>query len=160
IFYKLGQYNKSLTYLNDAYEMESSEWEILLLLGANFAELGHYDEALQFLEKSYHYHQNLETLSMIGYVQALAGRNDRANQVIKQIESESESKGGEHDSLNLALIHLAMGKKDQAYDLLEEAYDRRAMLIGISFDPRWRSLRSEDKFKELIQTVNGTSEPL
>ncbi len=152
IFYKLGQYRESIAPLNDARELEPWDYESLLLLGASYAELGDYAEALHCLQDSYGCHQSIETLSMIGYVEALAGRKDRANDIVQRIQSESTDH--KSDPINLARIHLALGEKEEAYELLEEAYRQRAMdLYGLGFDPRWQSIQREPRFKSLIRRV-------
>jgi TolB-like protein/tetratricopeptide (TPR) repeat protein len=152
IFYQLGKYSDALTYLQLAHELEPSDFEALLLLGASFAELSDYDEALRLLEMSFSCHKNIETLSMIGYVEALAGKTDRANRIIRRVTSEMK----DHNShpVNLARIHLAAGQKDEAYVLLEEAFNQRAVdLYGLTFDPRWKTIQSEARFKEIVRRV-------
>jgi tetratricopeptide (TPR) repeat protein len=152
IFYQLGKYSDAITYLQLAHELEPSDFEALLLLGASFAELSDYDEALRLLEMSFSCHKNIETLSMIGYVEALAGKTDRANRIIRRVTSEMK----DHNShpVNLARIHLAAGQKDEAYVLLEEAFNQRAVdLYGLTFDPRWKTIQSEARFKEIVRRV-------
>jgi tetratricopeptide (TPR) repeat protein len=159
IFYKVGQLSKSVSLLTDAYEMEPTDFETLLLLGATYAELTDYSQALEFLTKSYEGHPTIETLSMIGYVEALSGRKDRAQQVIKRIKVELK----DHQShpLNLARIYLAIGEKEKTYSLLETAFEQRAVdMYGLQFDPRWKLLRAEARFRELVKRVHRSPESI
>ncbi len=152
IFYKLGRYEEAIAFLNDAYELEPLDYETLLLLGASFAELRDYSESLRCLKKSYHYHQYIETLSMIGYVEALAGKTDGANVIIQQMASEFQDY--KRHPMDLARIRLALGEKEEAYRLLEEAYAQREIdLYGLGFDPRLKAIQEEPRFKSLLQRV-------
>ena len=159
IFYQLHQYERCIECLNDAYEMESSDFETLLLLGAAFAELGDYSRALRLLKKSYSCHEGIETLSMIGYVEGLRGRKDRANRIIERITSELQEHTGH--PIHLGRVYLAMGCKEEAYLFLEEAFQQHEIeMVALGVDLRWRTIMDEPRFKELIRRVRESPERL
>lgn len=95
---------------------------------------------------------NFETLAMIGFTQALAGKKDEAFQIIKELNSQTDY--ASLHAIKIARIYLAMGEKEVAYKFLDEAIKRHDIdLIALPSDPRWTSIRSEKRFKELIRRV-------
>lgn len=152
MFYKMGQYECAVFYLKDALELEPTDYGSLLLLGASLAELGNYNEALAVLEKSLNLYFSVETLSMIGYLNAIEGRKQNANQVIQQIKAHS--KGYRINAISLARIYAALGEIKTAFEFLEMAFEQHDVdLISITADPRWASIKNEPKFRELVRRV-------
>jgi TolB-like protein/Flp pilus assembly protein TadD len=152
IFYLMSRFENAISYLKDALELESTDYLALVLLGATLTELDKYEEASTIFQKSLRIQYNTETLSMIGYVNARAGRKHKAYQIIKQIESQSKSNC--HHAIKLARIYFALGEKETAYEFLDRAFEQREMdLIGLKSDPRWARIRHEPRFRELIRRV-------
>jgi hypothetical protein len=57
-------------------------------------------------------------------------------------------------SIKLARIYLALGEKKTTYEFLEQAFSlHECGLFGLKFDPRWRTIRNESRFKELMNKV-------
>lgn len=151
-FYRIEQFENALTYIYRALELEPNDYETLTILGSVFAELGNYDEALVVLLKSLNIQYNLETLSMIGYVNARQNEKDKALNVIKQIESQSI--GSTQHSIKIARIYTVLKEKELAFNFLEKAYvEHDVDLLGLKSDPRWNSISNEQKFKELVSKV-------
>jgi TolB-like protein/lipoprotein NlpI len=152
LFYAMGQYENALIYLNDALEMEPSDYEALTLLGAVLTEIGDYRGALDSFQKSLSIHSNVETVSMIGYIYALEGKRKIAKQMIEQLESQS--KDDCKHSIKLARIYVALGEKKTTYEYLDQAFTlHECDLVGLTFDPKWRTIRNESRFKELMNKV-------
>jgi TolB-like protein/Flp pilus assembly protein TadD len=159
IFYRLEQYDKAVACLKDAYEMEPSDWETSLLLGAVYAELNVYDEALRFLQMSYDSQQNIESLSMIGYVKSLAGNKQGALRTMERIKSEFRNHSTQPE--NFARIYLVIGEKEVAYTLLEQAFREHAMeMWSLAIDPRLKTIRKEARFRTLVRRVEDSCQPL
>lgn len=149
LFYRMGQYENALTYLKEAIELEPNDFETLALLGAAITELGNYDEALVIFQKSLEVHYNVDILSMLGYVYARSGKREMANQIIKQLESQS--KDNCRHAIKLARIHAALEETEAAYNYLEQALHQHDIeIITIKSDPRWIKIYPETRFKELI----------
>jgi len=151
-FYRIERFENALTYLNRILELEPNDYETLTILGSVLAELGNYDEALVVLLKSLNIQYNVETLSMIGYVNARKKDKDKALRTIKQIESKST--GNTQYSIKLARIYTALEEKELAFKFLEKAYSEHDVdLLGLKSDPRWNSISHELKFKELVLKI-------
>jgi tetratricopeptide (TPR) repeat protein len=151
-FYRIERFENAITYLNRILELEPNDYETLTILGSVLAELGNYDEALVVLLKSMNIQYNLETLSMIGYVNALKKEKNNALKIIKQIESKTT--GNTQHSIKLARIYTALEEKELAFKFLEKAYcEHDVDLLGLKSDPRWNSINQEPKFSELTLKI-------
>ena len=54
----------------------------------------------------------------------------------------------------LAVIYLALGNKDQAFDWIQKAYeDRSAWLVYLKVDPLFDSVRQDARFTDLLRRV-------
>ncbi|MGB7203680.1 MAG: winged helix-turn-helix domain-containing protein [Pyrinomonadaceae bacterium] len=152
LFYGMGEYEQTRSYLVDALEMDPEDYVALNVLGAVLTQTGNYQEALEALQKSLSIAYNVETLSDIGCAQALAGKTNAARQMIKRIEFES--KDNNKHRIRLAAIHAALGEKGKAYEFLEQAFEEHECdLSALGFNPRWASLRHEPRFIELMKRV-------
>ena len=60
---------------------------------------------------------------------------------------------------HLALIYVGLGEKDEAFNMLEKAFEERyPWLIHLSVEPRLDPLRSEPRFKALVSRI-GLKQP-
>lgn len=158
IFYKVGEFSTSISFLNDAHEMEPGDFETSLLLGASYAELGEYQTSIKFLQQSFAGHPTIETLSMIGYVEALAGEMAGANHIIERMKKELTNHQGH--AISLARVYTAMGEKDDAFEYLEIAFEQHAVeLYALRADRRWKLLQADSRFENLVYRV-GISQSL
>ena len=152
LFYKMGRPESAIIYLKDALELDNTNWETLMILGSAFVETGNFQEALKIFGKCLSLYDEVEALSMIGYIKALEGNKKEALKIIQQIKSRSEINF--NHPLDLARIYAVLGEKDLAYHFLESAFEQRVIvLIAIKADPRWRALSSDKKFKEIVTRI-------
>jgi hypothetical protein len=55
---------------------------------------------------------------------------------------------------DLAVVHLALGKKEAALRWLQKAYDEHDWaLVVLAVEPRLDPLRSDQRFQELVRKV-------
>jgi TolB-like protein/tetratricopeptide (TPR) repeat protein len=154
-FYRLERYENAMEHLSVAIEMEPADWESLALLGAIYVEWGDYERALQHFRKSLNAQYSDEIFSMLGYVAAVRGRSDEARELMGELLSSAE--GNEKHSLKLARIHLALKEKEKAYELIEIAVRNHEIdLVSMTADPRWKTIRSETRFQDLVRKVGLT----
>jgi hypothetical protein len=83
---------------------------------------------------------------------AIKGIKDKAYQIIEHIKSLSEN--SYHTGMRLAKIYLALGKKDLAYKLLDDAFEKHDVdLISLKSHPIWIPLSNEPRFKKLLLKI-------
>ena len=98
---------------------------------------------------------NSKTLSLRGYILATSGRRDDADRVLGTLEAIA----GERyvPPYARALVHAGLGNREQAMQLLEQAYAVRDVhLIWLPMDPKWDLLRTEKAFLRLIDRCGFT----
>src|SRR4030095_9553181 len=131
---------------------EPFDYENLALLGAVLTELGEYEEALSVFCESMDSHPTADVLAMIGYVYALSGERNKADSIIKKLKLDCTGTG--RHPIKLARIYLALENLETTYDLLDAAFDRHELdLTAITYDPRWKTIRSENRFVEFIKRI-------
>jgi len=157
IFYHMEQYENAISYLEDAVELEPSDFHNLLLLAVAFAGLGDFERALRLVKKSSACQKNIETLAVTGYIEALAGNENEAMEIVDKITSDVDIKHSH--PMNLARIYLALGDKQKTYELLELAFQQHAIeLYGLVVDPRLKPIRTERRFIDLLCRINSAHE--
>ena len=62
--------------------------------------------------------------------------------------------------MHLALVHLGLGEKDRALELLEDGYATHAQLLsGLATDPRYASLHGDPRYEAIVRGM-GLERPL
>jgi adenylate cyclase len=64
-------------------------------------------------------------------------------------------------ALQVAWVHAFRGESDEAFEWLEQAYQRHDTGLGhyLGFDPLLASLRSDPRYKALLRKVNLPADP-
>ena len=91
-------------------------------------------------------------LADLGYCHATAGSRDEAQRLLGELEEWS---GREYvDPVSLARLHVGLGEEEEAFALLERAYELRSHLLPkIALDVRFDSLRSDPRFPDLLRRI-------
>ncbi|HVF29968.1 MAG TPA: winged helix-turn-helix domain-containing protein [Pyrinomonadaceae bacterium] len=151
-YYALGRYDEALEYLADALELEPSDYEVLALMGSVLVELERFDEATILFHQSMESYRTLDVLAMVAYTEALMGRSEKAREILNTLERDHNC-AAEHP-LMLARLHIALGEKEAAYALLERAVEQHEVdLFGITYDPRLKLVREEERFVRIIERM-------
>jgi Flp pilus assembly protein TadD len=88
-------------------------------------------------------------LALLGHVYAVSGKTEAARDIISQLQQMSGSKYV--PSLYVALIHIGLVEKDQAFAWLDKAYEERCdFLVYLPTDPMADPLRSDPRFLALL----------
>jgi hypothetical protein len=54
---------------------------------------------------------------------------------------------------DIAMVHTALGDKEQALASLEKSYEKLEAVAAINVDPRFDSLRHEPRFERLLRRL-------
>jgi adenylate cyclase len=91
-------------------------------------------------------------LASLGHAYALAGRRTDAEQVLHTLLARA--KNSYVSPFDIALIYTALGEKDSAFAWLEHAANERStFLVYSKWDPRLDPLRSDPRFKKLLDLI-------
>jgi len=91
-------------------------------------------------------------LAALGHAYALAGRRKDADQVLRILFEHAQK--SYVSPFDVALIYTALGEKDTAFRWLEKAVaERSTFLVYSKWEPRLDPLRSDPRFKELLNRI-------
>lgn len=101
-------------------------------------------------------------LASLGYVQARMGHREEALNSLAAIYKAKETGrivyvSGYFD----ALVHAGLGESKKSLDALERAYDEKCdWLVHLGVEPRWKELRREKRFVNLMRRVGIKNSPI
>jgi len=151
-YYYTGQYDEAVKQLRFVLEMSRDFPPAHLWLGRTYQELGRVDDALAEFQ---HVEESLPewpvSMAARGYIAGAAGV-DEARQILAELE-----RLGNHTyvtSYGVALVHAGLGSNDIALTWLNRAFQERShWLVWLRLDPRWKALRSDPRFDELVRRM-------
>jgi TolB-like protein/DNA-binding winged helix-turn-helix (wHTH) protein/Tfp pilus assembly protein PilF len=152
--YLARQYDGSIAQLRDTLEMDPSyEWAHLIL-GQAYEQKGEFNLALAELRKATELsHNSPLMLSALAYAEALSGNLDEAQKLLAQLMARSKEQYV--SPFHIAIVYVALGKKDLAMNWLDKAFvDRSNGLVFLKVEPELDPLRSEPRFIALQQKLN------
>jgi TolB-like protein/Tfp pilus assembly protein PilF len=153
IRYLAGDYDKAIQQEKTVLEMDPNFVLAHRYLGLAYEQKGLYAEAISELHRAV----NLSgarplDAGALGHAYAVAGRTAEARKVLKEARGLSAQAYFPADEI--ALIYVALGEKDQAFDWLDRAFaERSPWLILLKVDPRFVPLRSDPRFTSFVHRV-------
>ena len=114
---------------------------------------GDVDEAVKTAEKALDLSGGgVFYVSALGQAYAAAGRQSDALAVLERLAQLSVQ--NYVSPYHLALIHLHLGERERALDLLKDAYTiRDAWVVWLGVEPQWDPLRGEPEFEQLLRDL-------
>ena len=150
------QYDLSLEQARRTFDLDPNFVGSRGLLIESLARNGLYDEAIKIGEETLAlFPGQSQATAGLGYVYALSGRTEKANEILDELEELSKS---QHVlSARVARISLALGDRDGAFKWLEKAYrDHDWFLLLIKSDPAYDEIRGDPRFASLLARVGLT----
>jgi Tfp pilus assembly protein PilF len=153
ILYFLRRYDDAAALLQKAVAMNPSLGIVHEMLGLvylarplTYAQgLVESDRARELMEK------DPMTTSQVGYAYALAGQRAKARDMLRELE---RSPDGSVRALPVARVYAGLGDRDRAFSWLQKAVDQRDVALSLQADPVYDSLRSDPRFRFLLQRIN------
>jgi len=145
------RYDEAIEALKQTLELDQTNPLTHTVLGYTYAEKGMYREAIAAYQEAIKLGgDGPSTQIYMGAAYAKAGERERAQAILKQLETSKEyvSPG------ELAILYVALGEREQAFTSLEKAYaahDLQLQYLGV--DPAFDSLRSDPRFADLLRRV-------
>jgi len=145
-------YDQAIKQGRQTLDMGEDYWAHFYL-GQAYEQTKRYDEAIAEFKKAINLSPtSAEATAALGHAYAISGRANEARRVISEL---NESAKRRYVSLGCqAMIYAGLGDEDQALKWLQEAYEERAgWLVYLNVDPRYDSLRSDPRFKDLLRRM-------
>jgi tetratricopeptide (TPR) repeat protein len=145
-------FSRTAAVSTEALQLHPNCWYLHATSARALTMLGDYPEALRHLRlaKLLCPEPDFDLLGAVAYVHAVAGRRDRAVNLLSRIVERPA--GGHVSSISLAMIQAALGDKDRALNNIEAAcaahdwyipaLKRDCCVDPLRTDPRFRSLLS------------------
>lgn len=113
------------------------------------------DEAQPHLEKikSFSTVSTENTYFIPGIIYAKQGQTAKAREMLTELHKLAEKKPGVWGAI--ALVHIALGEKDKAFEYLEKSIEEREHFgYLLKVNPLYDSLRDDARFVEMLRKVN------
>ena len=156
IYYLARRNDLAFLALRKTLQMDPNFGDAHLRLGEVYAQEGRYDKAIVEFEtaKKLKGGENVLALAYLGFVYALSGKRAQAQEFIDKID-RSTKETPYPEAYDRALILAALGQKDEAFKLLNQAYERRqGSLSLLKVEPKLDSLRGDPRFGDLLQRMH------
>jgi DNA-binding winged helix-turn-helix (wHTH) protein/TolB-like protein/Tfp pilus assembly protein PilF len=152
-YYFARKHNDAIKQLNKTLELDKNFFMAHFHLGLNYAQQKSFEKAIAEFEIVKNETANEQGIAELAWVYALSGQKDKAREILKVIETNSQNK---RTSLaTIAGVYAALGDKGKAFDWLDKAYETRdGFLVSIKVDPIFDSLRDESRYQELLRQMN------
>jgi len=154
IFLFARRYDKSIEELQKAIELDPNFYIPHWYLTYPYAMKGLHDEAIAEAHKALKLSGgSLRMKGVLSYAYAVSGKQAEAKNLI--VEINKLSKQTYISPFGIALIYVALGEKDKAFELLETAYEQRDhWLYQLKVVAYLDSLRPDPRFKEMLRKMN------
>jgi tetratricopeptide (TPR) repeat protein len=123
-------------------------------LGMAYVQEKRFDESIATYEKAVRLSGGLaEILAGLGHAYALAGQRMEARKVLEQLQKLDRR--WYVPPVQIAYVHVGLGEYDDAFQLLERAYQERSWeLVFLQVEPWFDCLRSDPRYIELVKKIN------
>jgi DNA-binding SARP family transcriptional activator/Tfp pilus assembly protein PilF len=152
ILYYTRQYDAGIEQYLRTLDLEPHFSRQHLWLGWAYLQKGLHGEAIADFQRAAEHSEGSEVLVALACAHAATGETAEARSILAGI---GEMSGRTYVSpYSMALVHLALGEKEEAFAWLEKAYRQRAeWMIYFGVDPRLDGLRADPRYGELLRRV-------
>jgi len=150
------RYDQAIEQLRKTVEMDPGFYYAHWTLGDALELKGLNEEAIAEYKEAIALNDDPLPRALLGHLYAKIGRKHEALAILKQVRELRESSKQRYVSpSDLALIHIGLGQKDEAIQLLEETYEERDgyNIAFIKVEPMLDPLRGDPRFEALVQKV-------
>jgi TolB-like protein/Flp pilus assembly protein TadD len=149
--YCARRYDEAIEELYQALDLDSNNAVAHYYLGRIYVQKAMYEEAITEYKRTIRlFGKKLELVAHLGHIYAVSGRQEAARKVLAELKKLSNREYV--PSYFIALVHIGLDEKEQAFDWLERAYRKYDLnLMFLSVDPMLDCLREDPRFARLLQ---------
>jgi len=151
-FYYARDYDQAVEQMQKTLELDPDFAEAHLWLGKALQRKGLHAQAIAEFERAVALRGSSNDWGALGHGYAAAGRREEAQRVLEKMRQLS---GGRYvASYDFAVIHLALGDLDRAFEWFQRAHtERNTLLIFVNVDPQFDPLRSDPRLVDLVRKM-------
>jgi serine/threonine protein kinase/tetratricopeptide (TPR) repeat protein len=152
-----GRAEEASARLQKALALEPNYWFTRQYAASAYIERGMFDEAIGEARRA----QQLSGVStrptaFLGYALAQSGRPAEARLELEKLLKLSTERYV--SPYNIAMMYVGLGQRDDALRWLERGYrEREPRMVFLKSEPKWNSLRSDPRFRDLLRRIGFTS---
>ena len=149
------RYDEAIAELRNTLEMEPDFYWAHRQLGLALELKGSPAEAIVEFQRAAELNDDPRVLAFVGHAMASTGKQTEAREMLAKLTEIAKTRY--ISGYSFAVIHLALGEKNQALDWLEkDAREQTGFEINfIRVDPYLDSVRGDPRFEALVQKVAG-----
>jgi TolB-like protein len=153
ILFWARQYDRALEKTLEALEMNPYFGTVHFVLGWIYEQKKMYKEAISAFKKAIKILGFSYMGPLLGHAYAISGKRKEAEKIITEVNELSKQQYV--SSFHRSAIHIALKDNDQAFELLDKAYENRDnWLVTIKIDPRFDSVRMDSRYIQLLQKLD------
>ncbi len=158
VLYLSRQYDDAIEQYSKAVTLDPNDATAHLWFGRPYLQKGMYKEAIAAVEKAVSLSGgSTMALATLAHAYAASGKTKEAHGVLDRLLERSKQQYV--PSYWIALVHVSLGDKKQAFAWLERAFlERSSWLVWINVEPRFDTLRSDQRFSSLLSRIGLAEE--
>jgi tetratricopeptide (TPR) repeat protein len=147
------EYDRAIFEYREVMELDPYFYKAYTGLGRVYIQKGMYEEAIGLLQKGRSLSPETPSiLGALGQALALSGRQLEARQVLRDLHERSQDCYVACSCF--ALIHLGLGEKKKALEILEAGCQQRELvLMSLKMHPAYDDLRAEPRFDAILKRI-------
>lgn len=159
-YYWARRYDEAINTLRETLDRDpkyaDTEWSLGLAYEGKkmYAEAVNAFQAAVSLSKTAEFPEGKpEMIAALGHAFAISGKRDEALKIIEQLKG-LVSRQSYVSPYSIALIHIGLGQRDQAFEWLDRAFEERdENFIHLKVDPRLDDLRADPRFLDRLRLL-------
>ena len=154
----VGRYDDAVKQARKALDLDPDLVPGHEILGQTYEEEGKFDEAITEYRKANEIEATPANFAMLAHAYERTGRVAETRKILDKLTALSLQRYV--GAYPLAVVHLALGEKDEALRLLEQSFIERDVLLqglfgSIKIDKRLDPLRNDPRFRKLIEVFDA-----
>ncbi|HKA19679.1 MAG TPA: winged helix-turn-helix domain-containing protein [Blastocatellia bacterium] len=151
ILYLAGRNDEAIAHCKRLLDVDPNFFPARRYLGLAYEQKGMYADAIDQFEQGVKLSGSPLMLSLLGHAYAASGKKADAQRIVSELDQQKQRYVSPY---TIATIYAGLGDKDQAFRLLEKAFEERDIwLMNLKVDPVLIGLRSDYRFKDLLQRI-------
>jgi serine/threonine protein kinase/Tfp pilus assembly protein PilF len=152
-YYYSGHSDEAIRFVKIAIEMNPKFPLGHFWLGRIYTSEGRYQEALGEFTAVGALRNWQPTMAALGFLYGVWGKPAYARKILDEFDALAKQ-GHYQSSYAVGLVYAGLDDRPETFRRLEKAYAERShWLVWLKLDPRWNSIRSEPRFKDLVHRV-------
>jgi tetratricopeptide (TPR) repeat protein len=156
LYFYQSQFDRAIEQWRKTLELDPNFSLAHYNLGLGYVQKGMYEEAIGAFRKAIALgEEQTGYLAQLAYAYAMSGQKGEALRILAKLNERSKREYV--PSSSMALLHLGLGNKEQAFELLEKAYQERDpnLTSYLKLEPFWlKPLWSDPRFQDLLRRMN------